>query len=49
MGQPALVAPTVGPEASTVVRVAGFRKYYGRTRACDGIDLEVARGSRLRV
>ena len=44
MGQPALVAPAVGLEASAVVRVAGFRKYYGRTRACDGIDLAVARG-----
>ena len=44
MGQPALVRPMQGSEAGSAVRVASLRKDYGRTRACDGIDLEVGLG-----
>ncbi len=52
MGETALVAPVVCPggaagstaDTQPIVRVRGFAKRYGKTVACEGIDLEIRRG-----
>jgi ABC-type multidrug transport system ATPase subunit len=52
MGEAALVAPDVlsdgvagsAADMQPVVRVRGFAKRYGKTVACEGIDLEIRRG-----